>query len=180
MKLRSELPLRHKIERLLFHIFWTLFVYPLPRNFGAGYKRFILRLFGATISKDSQIYSSAKIYYPRNLIMEGFCSIGPNAIIYNVDKIIIKDRAAVSQGAHLCTASHDISSLDKDLIHAPILLEEYSWVCADAFVGMGVTVHEGAVVGARAVVCKDVAPWTVVVGNPAKEIKKRILNQQIL
>ena len=132
-------------------------------------------MFGATISEGAQIYSAAKIYYPRNLVMEGFCTIGPGANIYNVDTITIKDGASVSQGAHLCTASHDITDPKHHLIHAPIVVGEKAWVAADAFVGMGVTIGEGAVVGARTCVFKDVEPWSVVGGNPAKVIKKRVM-----
>ena len=58
---------------------------------------------------------------------------------------------------------------------APITIGDRAWVAADAFVGMGVTIGEGAVVGARAAVFKDVEPWTVVGGNPAKFIKKRVM-----
>ena len=177
-QLISELTLRHKLERLVFGIVWSLFVKPLPRTMGGGIKRFILRRFGAIISNEANIYSSAKIYYPRNLVMEGLSNIGPDTTIYNVDVITIKDRATISQGAHLCTASHDISDWGGKLITAPITVEPYGWVAADAFVGMGVTIGEGSVVGARAAVFKDVEPWTVVGGNPAKVIKKRVMREK--
>ena len=62
------------------------------------------------------------------------------------------------------------------LVTAPIVIEDQAWVAADAFVGMGVRIGQGAVVGARAAVFKDVKPWTVVGGNPAKYIKMRKLN----
>ena len=58
---------------------------------------------------------------------------------------------------------------------SPIVIEEQAWVCAEAFVIQGVTVGQGAVCAARAVVIKDVEPWTVVGGNPAKFIKERML-----
>ena len=177
-QLISELTLRHKLERLVFGIVWSLFVKPLPRTMGGVIKRFVLRRFGAIISNEANIYSSAKIYYPRNLVMEGLSNIGPDTTIYNVDVITIKDRATISQGAHLCTASHDISDWGEKLITAPITVEPYGWVAADAFVAMGVTIGEGAVVGARAAVFKDVEPWTVVGGNPAKVIKKRVMREK--
>ena len=79
----------------------------------------------------------------------------------------------MSQGAYLCTASHDISDSLNPLVTAPIIIEDQAWVAADAFVSMGVTVGQGAVIGARACVFKDVEPWTVVGGNPAKFIKRR-------
>ena len=109
--------------------------------------------------------------------MEGYSIIGPDTIIYNVDVITIKDGATISQYAYLCTASHDISDPNHHLITAPITICENAWVAADAFIGMGVTVGKGTVVGARAAVFKDVEPWTVVGGNPAKVIKKREIKE---
>lgn len=77
---------------------------------------------------------------------------------------------------HLCCASHNIRSDRHEQVHKPIVMCRRSWVAAEAFVAMGVTVGEGAVVGARAAVFKDVEPWTVVGGNPAKVINVRKIN----
>jgi putative colanic acid biosynthesis acetyltransferase WcaF len=140
------------------------------------YKRVLLRLFGAKIDSTAMIYSSAKIYYPANLTMKAHSVLGPHADCYNVAPVTIGCHATVSQKAYLCTASHDITDPKHRLIIAPITIEEKAWVAADAFVGMGVIVGEGAVVGARASAFKDVEPWTVVGGNPAKFIKNRVLN----
>lgn len=79
----------------------------------------------------------------------------------------------ISQYSFLCTASHDIADPHLRLIHAPIRIDDAAWVAADAFVGPGVHIGAGAVVGARASVFKDVDPWTVVCGNPARLLKKR-------
>lgn len=94
-----------------------------------------------------------------------------------MDVIHIGANTTVSQGAFLCTASHDITNSLNLLITAPIVIEDQAWVAADAFVGMGVTIGQGAVVGARAAVFKNVEPWTVVGGNPAKFIKRRIVKE---
>ena len=97
---------------------------------------------------------------------------------YNVDFVKISANTTVSQGAFICTASHDISSPQHPLITAPIILEDQVWVGAKAFIGKGVTVGQGAVVGATASVYRDVEPWTVVGGNPAKFIKKRVIKKR--
>lgn len=76
-------------------------------------------------------------------------------------------RALVSQGAHLCTGNHCIDDAHFQLFARPITLGAYSWVAADAFVAPGVSLGEGAVLGARAVALKDLQPWTLYVGNPA-------------
>lgn len=137
-------------------------------------RNLLLRSFGANIPLESLIYSSCKIWAPWNLTVGKFSCVGPNTQLYNKAPIVIGDNTVVSQGAFLCTASHDISDPCHALITAPIILKDRVWVAADAFIGMGVTIGEGAVVGARACVFKDVEPWMVVGGNPAKVLKKRI------
>ena len=171
----NTLSRKHQIIRLLWTVTWSLFAKPLPRSIGSGWKRFLLKLFGAQIDSTAIVYSSAKIYYPPNLIMEKYSCIASDVDCYNVAPVRIGANATVSQGAFLCTASHDITDSHNRLITAPIIIENQAWIAAAAFVGMGVTIGEGAVIGARAGVFKDVEPWTVVGGNPAKFIKKRII-----
>lgn len=96
---------------------------------------------------------------------------------YSVDQITLGINAVVSGGAFLCCASHDITSSIMELTYQPIIIHDNAWVAARAFISPGVTIGEGAVVGACAVVTHDVPPWTVVAGNPAKEIKKRVLEE---
>lgn len=174
-KYHNSLSRRNQLVRLLWTIAWTLLARPLPRRAGGCWKRFLLRLFGARIDKTAVIYSSAKIYYPAKLIMEQYSCLASGVNCYNVDYVRIGANTTVSQGAFLCTASHDIGNPLNPLVTAPVVIEDQAWVAADAFIGMGVTVGQGAVVGARAAVFRDVAPWTVVGGNPARFIKKRII-----
>ena len=101
--------------------------------------------------------------------------MGPHVELYNKDKITIGNHVVVSQGSQLFTASHDITVACHPLITAPITIHSSAWVAASCFVGMGVAIGEGAVVGARGCVFSDVEPWTVVGGNPARFIKKRTL-----
>lgn len=164
--------------RLFWGIVWPLETWFLPRSMGMGWKRMLLRLFGAKLHPTANIYSSVKVYYPVNLIMEENSCLASDVDCYNVDKVIVGANTTVSQGAYLCTASHDITDPLHHLITAPITINESAWVAAGAFVGMGVTIGEGAVVGARACVFKDVEPWTVVGGNPAMVIKKRVMREK--
>ena len=161
--------------RLAFTCLWAVFARPLPRSVGKGWKNFLLRLFGAKIARTAHVYSSAKVYYPPNLTMGEYSCLASDVDCYNVAPIIIGNNVTISQGAYLCTASHDISDPLNHLITAPIKIEDQAWVAAKAYIGMGVTIGQGAVVGATASVYKDVEPWTVVGGNPAKEISKRKL-----
>ena len=171
---KNVLSRRHQIIRMLWCIAWKLCAWWLPRSIGSGWKRFLLRLFGARIASTAVVYSSAKVYYPANLIMDDYSCLASDVDCYNVAPVILGKGATVSQGAYLCTASHDITSPKHELITAPITIGSKAWIGARAYVSMGVTINEGAVVGATASVYKDVDAWTVVGGNPAKFLKKRI------
>lgn len=175
-KYENKLGRKHQAVRMLWTIVWTLGASWLPRSLGSGWKRFLLRAFGAKIASTAHVYSSAKVYYPANLTMMEHSCLASDVDCYNVAPIIVGANSTVSQGAYLCTASHDITNPLNPLITAPIVIEDQAWIGAKAYVGMGVTIGQGAVVGATASVYKNVAPWTVVGGNPAKYIKDRKIN----
>jgi putative colanic acid biosynthesis acetyltransferase WcaF len=141
-----------------------------------GWRSLLLRLFGARIGRGAHPYPSCKIWAPWNLVMGDHSCLGPYVDCYNVDRIELGAYATVSQYAYLCGATHDYTKLTMPLVPKPILIGARAWVAAAAFVGPGITVEEGAVVGARACVVRDVPAWTVVAGNPARVIKRRILS----
>ena len=172
-KYKDSLTLSNKLGRLVWNVCCLILFRPFAGPLFWRWRNVVLRLFGAEIGAGCKVSNSAKIWAPWNLHLGRMVCLGPGSKIYSADKIFIGDKVTISQGAYLCSASHDINYLNKPLITAPIRIEPYSWVCAEAFVGMGVTIGEGAVVGARAAVFKDVEPWTVVGGNPARVIKRR-------
>jgi putative colanic acid biosynthesis acetyltransferase WcaF len=102
--------------------------------------------------------------------------VGDKAELYSLGKIVIGDGTMISQEAYLCAGTHDYSDVSLPLVTLPIEIGAEAWICARAFVCPGVKVGTGAVVGACGVVVKDVEPWTVVGGNPAKFIKNRELH----
>lgn len=173
----NRLGRRHQVVRVLWGLCWGLLARWLPRSAGSGWKRMLLRAFGARVARTAVVYSSARVYYPAHLEMADYACLASGVDCYNVAPVRLGRFVTVSQGAVLCTASHDISSPEHELVTAPITIADQAWVAAEAFVGMGVTVGEGAVVGARAAVFRDVAPWTVVGGNPARVIKNRVLTK---
>lgn len=172
-KYENKLSKKNQVKRLLWSTVWFLFAKPLPRSLGNKWKIFLLKLFGAKIHKKAVIYSSVLIYAPWNLEMHEFSCLAPEVDCYNVDKIIIGAHSTVSQKSYLCTASHDISLPNHPLITAPIIIKDQAWIGASVFIGMGVTIGQGAVVGASSSVFKNVNPWEIIGGNPAKFIKKR-------
>lgn len=138
-----------------------------------GWRRLVLRCFGARVGRHVHVYPSTRIYFPWNLSIGDWSAIGEDALVYNLGPVTIGQQATISHRAHLCAGTHDYTRPDLPLLKPPITIGDQAWICADAFVGPGVTVGEGAIVGARAVAVKDVPPWSVVAGNPAREIKKR-------
>lgn len=158
-----------KLRRLVWTTAWLLLFRPSPTPFH-GWRRFLLRCFGADISRGAHPYPTARVWAPWNLALGAGSCLGPGCDIYNVARVTIGAKATVSQKAYLCTASHDIREPGLALTAAPIALCDGAWVAATAFVGPGITVGEGAVVGACAVVTRDVAPRSVVAGNPARPI----------
>ena len=168
----------NKIKRIIWNICWTLLARPFPRNMFMPWKRFLLRMFGAKIPDTASVYASATVFMPWNLVMKDYACIGPGVDCYNAAPIVIGNHATISQRTYLCTASHDLTSATHPQIEKPIVIEDRAWVAAEAFVGPGVTIGEGAVVGARGCVFKDVEPWTVVGGNPARFIKKRTIKDE--
>ena len=106
--------------------------------------------------------------------MEDHALVGPNVTCYNQARIYIGEWALISQNAHLCGGSHDIDTPTFQLICKPIAIGRYAWIAADAFVGPGTVVEEGAVLGARGVaVGCHLERWTVYAGNPARALRKR-------
>lgn len=169
---RNRISWRNRLARAAWGVvYWTLFRFsPRPLY---GWRRFLLRCFGAKIAAKVVVHSSVSIWAPWNLEMAEYACLAFGVDCYCVDHVYIGKHVTVSQYAFLCTASHDLSDPNRALVTAPIRLEELSWVFARAFIAPGVTLGQGAVAAACAVVVKNVAPWTIVGGNPARVIKSR-------
>lgn len=164
--------LKHRLFRAVWNIVWLLLASWTPPPLH-GWRAFLLRLFGAKIGKRTRIYGSARIWYPPNLEMGDYSVLGWKVNCYSQGKVTLEDYANVAQYVHLVTGTHDIDDPSFQLYTKPIRICRYAWLASDSFVGPGVTVHEGAVLGGRAVAFKDLEPWTVYVGNPARAIRKR-------
>ncbi|MFV5698728.1 putative colanic acid biosynthesis acetyltransferase [Flavobacterium sp. ZT3R17] len=162
----------NKLKRLLWQIVWTLFCRWTPAPF-YFWRTFIVRIFGGIIGKHVHIYPSCKIWAPWLLIMDDFSCLGPGVEVYNPGGCTIGQYAIVSQNAYLCGATHDFDNENFTYVKKKIVIEAHAWICAKAFVLPGVCCGEGAVLGAGAVSSKDLEPWSVYAGNPAKFVKPR-------
>lgn len=170
---RSSYTLTEQLGRVAWALAQPLFRWS-PRPCFA-WRRALLRVFGARVGRAVHVYPSTQITLPWNLELGDWSSLGEHVLVYNLGRTTVGARATVSLRAFLCAGTHDATRADMPLLRATIHVGAQAWVCADAFVGPGVSVGEGAVVGARAVAVRDVPAWTVVVGNPARPAAKRQL-----
>jgi putative colanic acid biosynthesis acetyltransferase WcaF len=170
---------RHKLARLLWNVVYLLVYCWLPKPCFGRWRIFLLKLFGAKIGKGCSIAPSCRIWAPWNMNLSEYVCLAEGVDFYCVSPIRLEAHVTVSQRAFLCSASHDISLLSRPLIHSPIVIQKHAWVCAEAFVGTGVTIAEGAVLGARSVAMKDIEPWAVVAGIPAKFVKTRVISDSL-
>lgn len=174
----GKVSIQNKIARSIWNIVYLLLFRPFGTKLFNPWRLFLLKLFGADVKWNSGVYSSTQIWAPWNLKIGHNAWLGPHVICYNQALITLGDEVTVSQYTYLCTAGHRIDEINENqsgLIIAPITLHNKVWVGTRSYVNMGVIIGEGAIVGATASVYKDVEAWTVVGGNPAKFIKKRIL-----
>lgn len=164
---------RNRAARLIWEVAYCLIFRPTPR-FMHSWRNAVLRLFGAYIGQHVHIHSTVKIWAPWNLSIGSFVGIGDGVNLYCMDRIELGDYAVISQGAHLCCGSHDFNRSNFQLITAPIIIETRAWVCADVFIGMGVSIPEGTVLSARSVITKSITEsWSIWGGAPAKKIGQR-------
>lgn len=170
----------NKLGRILWGLAWLVLFRYTPTPF-FWWRRAVLRVFGAKIGAGALPYPSVKIWAPWKLTMKDGSCLGPNVVCYCVGDIEIGEGVTVSQYSYLCTASHDYGTLDlpMPLLVAPIRIESHAWITTDVYIGPGVTIGKGAVVAARSSVVRDVAPWSIVAGNPAKKIGERRIDPKV-
>ena len=132
-----------------------------------------MRLFGAKVGRNVLIRPGVRVTFPWKVVIGEHCWIGDNATLYSVAKIVIGAHSVVSQDAYLCAGTHDYCDISFPLLVSPITVESECWVAARAFIGPGVRMGRGAVVGACSVVLSDVAPGTIVAGVPARIVGTR-------
>lgn len=143
-----------------------------------GWRRLVLRLFGARVGRHARVHGSVAIWYPPNLTLGADALIGPGVRLYNQGAISVGARTVVSQRAHLCASTHDTADPDFQLRLRPVSIGAGCWIAAEAFVGPGVTVGDGAVLAARAALFEDACAWGVYRGNPAVLVKERRLRDR--
>ncbi len=166
---KSPWGFRERLALLLWSAVWPCLCgwTPKPLN---GWRLFVLRRFGMKTGVRSFVHSRARIQKPWNVTMEPGSCLGDRANLYSLDTITLGRDCIIAQEAYLCTGSHEKEITGWPLVTAPIHVGERAFVGARAFVLPGVKIGRHAVVGACAVVTRDVPEWTTVVGNPARPL----------
>lgn len=161
-----------RLKLALWSFVWLVLFRPTPKPL-SPWRVFLLRVFGASITGRPFVGSSSKVKMPWHLTLEDRACLAPDCEVYNLGPCVVRARATVAQRTYLCCGTHDLGREDLPLVTGPIEIGEDAFVGAQALVLPGVVIGAGAVVGAGSVVTKDVAPWTMVAGNPAREIGRR-------
>jgi putative colanic acid biosynthesis acetyltransferase WcaF len=169
-------PLNNRLLRAAWGVVYALLFRTSPRPCHR-WRAFLLRCFGAKLGKNCHIYGRASIWAPWNLVCDDQATIGDEAIIYNPKRVILGSHSIISQQAYLCGATHDYEDPAFPLIASPISVGPYAWICARATVQSGVSVGEGAVLALGSIATRDLQPWTVYAGAPARRVKSRMRHE---
>jgi len=141
------------------------------------FRRFFYRLFGMRIGKGSTIHTGARFYDPRNIEIGKDSIIGEGVVLDGRDKLIIGDHVDIASEVMIYNSEHDVQSSDFQAKTAPVEISDYVFIGPRAIILPGVKIGKGAVVGAGAVVTKDVEEYSIVGGVPAKKIGERKIKE---
>ncbi len=170
--------LGNRLLRAVWALAWLLLARWTPPPLH-GWRRLVLRAFGASIAPGARVHASVRVWLPANLSLGRHALVGPGARLYNQGRIVIGERTVISQGAHICASSHDIDDPHFQLVLRPVTIGAGCWVAAEAFVGPGVTMADRSVLGARAALFRDAEADGVYRGNPAVKVKQRALRAPV-
>lgn len=153
---------------------WAMLAEPVTRSIlcPPSVRAKVLRAFGATIGTNVNIRNDVRIHWPWKLTIGDNTWIGVGSYLLNLEPITIGDDVCISQQAFLCTGSHKADDQAFEYDNAPITIKDGSWVAARATILRGVTVGRDAVVGATALVVKDVPEGARVLA-PRSEVKEQ-------
>jgi putative colanic acid biosynthesis acetyltransferase WcaF len=170
--LQASYSVANRARRAVWNLFYVVFFRTSPRPFH-GWRSMILRLFGAKLAPHCHFYPKCRIWAPWNLVCEEAVGVGDDAELYNPSLLTIGSHAVVSQGAYVCGATHLYNEPSFRLVSYPMRIGAYSWVCAKAIVSPGVNVGDGAILAMASIATKDLEPFGVYAGMPARKVKDR-------
>ncbi|MDR1896632.1 MAG: acyltransferase [Prevotellaceae bacterium] len=136
-------------------------------------RKYYYKIIGMKIGEGSEIHMSLYTLEPRKIIIGQYSHINRGCFLDGRGYITIGNSVSISHKVSLITGGHDKNSPDFAGVFLPIIIEDYVWIGVNVSILQGVKIGKGAVVATGAVVTKDVEPYTVVAGIPAKVIGER-------
>ncbi|MGC9292894.1 MAG: putative colanic acid biosynthesis acetyltransferase [Acidobacteriaceae bacterium] len=170
--LAPQYSLANRVRRQLWNTCWALFYRTSPRR-AFGWRAWLLRLFGAKLGAHCHFYPQSRVWAPWELECEDTVIVADRAELYNPSRLYLASHAIISQDAYLCGATHDYNNPAFPVVSYPMRIGRYAWVAARACVSPGVNVGEGAILGLASVATRDLEPWSIYAGVPAKKVKDR-------
>jgi putative colanic acid biosynthesis acetyltransferase WcaF len=171
--LLPSFPLRNRMARLLWSACWALLYRPSPRPCHA-WRAALLRVFGAQLGPGCHFYPKSKVWAPWNLVCEDRVTLGDDAELYNPSRFTLGSHCIVSQGAYICGATHDYNNPAFPLVSFPTRIDAYAWICARAIVHPRVNIGAGAILGLGSIATRDLEPFGIYAGVPARKVKERL------
>ncbi len=162
----------NRVRRQLWSIVWIFLYRPSPRV-AHPWRVWLLRCFGAKLGPHCRFYPGSRIWAPWNISCEDTVMVADGAELYNPAPLYLASHVVISQGAYLCGATHDYDNSAFPVIAFPMRLGRYSWVAARACVSPGVNLGDGAILGLASLATKDLEPWSIYAGVPARKLKNR-------
>ncbi len=138
-----------------------------------GWRRFLLRIFGAKIGKKVILRPSVTITYPWKVSVGDYSWIGDDVTLYSLGEIKIGNNVVISQKSYICTGSHDYNETSFPIFVKKIVIENECWLATDVFIAPGITIGQGSVIGSRSSVYNDIPPNKICMGNPAVAVRNR-------
>lgn len=170
----ASFSLRNRAARVVWGLAWLVLArWTSPPMH--GWRRLVLKAFGAQVGRGARVHASVRIWLPANLELGDLCLIGPGVILYNQGRITIGSRAVISQRSHICASSHDVNDPHFQLVLRPVTIGAQAWVAAEAFVGPGVSMGDRSVLAARGALFRSIEADAIYSGNPASFLKWRAL-----
>jgi putative colanic acid biosynthesis acetyltransferase WcaF len=162
--------------KVVVQIWWIVqnTIFAWSPQFLYGWRRFLLRLFGAKIGRGVLIRSTVKITYPWNVEIGDYSWIGENNVLYSLGKIYIGKNVALAHQVYINTGGHDYKKVSFDIFAKDVIIEDQCWITNDVYIAPGVTIGKGTIIAARSSVFKSISEGKIFAGTPAKEIKNRL------
>lgn len=142
-------------------------------QFMYGFRRLLLRAFGAKVGVGVVVRPSVRVTYPWNLTLGDYVWIGDDVVLYSLAPIKVGRNSVVSQKSYICAGDHDYTDVSFPIRGVPVTIGEENWIATDVFVAPGVTIGDGNVIGARSSVFSNIGDGMVCLGSPCRPVKPR-------